>query len=440
VALKQTWNQPSVNGVGALRITNSGTTPIHVASGGELDLNARFSSFGAGVFVEKTGAGTLTFSNPTSLTIDNLIVSSGTVNSITQNLNTRVSADVKGGVLNIFASSYEHFSSGSSSYYRQSAGETNLSNYIATASFDMTGGTFNSGDVGLDFGGQIASKTTISGGTFGYAGPAGQGVYFNPFKDQSGFSTSAPTVTITGGVQNFGAGTFLAPESGISALVTGGTSTGFYYTNGLTNTGGSITFTATDSEAARNQLYYNGEGGDLTFTSGTVSISTIGGSTPAIGSLVNGTIADPLNTFLGAGNTLMLDLNESGARDMLITTGMLNWGGNLAFKLTNTGLLSNGSSWNFFNDPTLGNTGSYSGDLFGISLAADSIYGGLAFNRSGDLWTSATVGDQYFRFDQTTGVLNLLGPTPVPEPASALTVLALFSGAVLQRRKRVVKH
>jgi hypothetical protein len=28
----------------------------------------------------------------------------------------------------------------------------------------------------------------------------------------------------------------------------------------------------------------------------------------------------------------------------------------------------------------------------------------------------------------------------VPEPASALSVLALFSGAVLQRRKRVVKH
>jgi hypothetical protein len=36
--------------------------------------------------------------------------------------------------------------------------------------------------------------------------------------------------------------------------------------------------------------------------------------------------------------------------------------------------------------------------------------------------------------------LNYDGPTPVPEPASALTVLALFSGAVLQRRKRVVRH
>jgi hypothetical protein len=36
--------------------------------------------------------------------------------------------------------------------------------------------------------------------------------------------------------------------------------------------------------------------------------------------------------------------------------------------------------------------------------------------------------------------LNYLGPTPVPEPASALSVLALFSGAVLQRRKRAVRH
>ena len=169
-----------------------------------------------------------------------------------------------------------------------------------------------------------------------------------------------------------------------------------------------------------------------------ISFADAGGGT-AIGSLVNGTIANPLNTTLGAGNTLKLDLNESGARDMLITTGMLNWGGNLAFKLTNTGLLANGSSWNFFNDPTLGNTGSYSGDLGGISLAADSIYGGLAFNRSGDLWTSATVGDQVFSFNETTGILNL-GPTPVPEPASALTVLVLFSGAVLNRRKRAVRH
>ena len=435
VALKQTWQQASTNSTGALQINNSGTTPIHVVPGGELDLDARLNSAGAGVFVEKTGAGTLTFSNPSVLRIDNLIVSSGTVNSITPNLSARVSADVKGGVLNVSTFSYENFSSGSSSYYRQSAGETNLSNYIATASFDMTGGTFNSGDVGLDFGGQIASKTTISGGTFGYAGPAGQGVYFNPFQDQTGFSTSAPTVTITGGVQNFGAGTFVATESGISALVTGGTSTGFYYTNGLTNTGGSITFTATDSDAARNQLYYNGEGGDLTFTSGTVSISTIGGSTPAIGSLVNGTIADPLNTFLGAGNTLNLDFNEDLSRDLLITSGTLNWGGNVALNLTNLGAVADFTTWDFFNDGVLGNTGAFAGTLSGISLAATDTYNGLTFSKSGSLWTStATPGGQHFTFNETTGVLVV-----VPEPSSIAVVgmgLAMLGWRRLALRRR----
>jgi hypothetical protein len=435
VALKQTWQQASTNSPGALRISNSGTTPIHVVSGGELDLNSRFFSGGAGVFVEKTGAGTLTFSNSSvGFTIDNLIVSSGTVNSITPNLNNRASADVKGGVLNVFAFSYEFQSSGSSSYYRQSAGETNLSNYIATASFDMTGGTFNSGDVAIDFGGQIVSKTTISGGTFGYTGPAGQGVYFNPFSDQSGFTTDAPTVTITGGVQNFGAGTFEAPASGISVLVTGGTSTGFGFTEGLTNTGGSITFTATDIDAARNLLTESGPA-DLTFTSGTVSIGTVAGGGTAIGSLVNGTIGNPLNTFLGAANTLNLDFNEDLSRDLLITSGTLNWGGNVALNLTNVGEMPNGSSWNFFNDGVLGNTGAFAGALDGISLAASDTYNGLTFSKSGSLWTStSTGGGQQFTFNETTGVLVV-----VPEPSSIAVVgmgLAMLGWRRLARRQR----
>ena len=46
-----------------------------------------------------------------------------------------------------------------------------------------------------------------------------------------------------------------------------------------------------------------------------------------------------------------------------------------------------------------------------------------------------------FSMSQSGNNLNLnYDPTPVPEPANAVTVLALFSGAVLQRRKRVVKH
>jgi hypothetical protein len=432
VALKQTWNQPSTNGVGALRITNSGTTPIHVVSGGELDLNARFTSVGAGVFVEKTGAGTLTFSNPNSLTIDNLIVSSGTVNSITSNLNTRVSADVRGGVLNVFSSSYEDFSTGSSSYYRQSAGVANLGNVISAASFDLTGGTFNSGDVGLNYGGQIASKTTISGGTFNHAGPAGEGVLFTPFSDRSGFSTVAPTVTITGGVQNFGAGVFDASsDAGPAVVVSGGVSTGFYDTEGVTNNGGSITFTAKASNAPATNGVGLGPGpGLLTFTSGTVSIGTVAGGATAIGSLKNTT-----NTFLGAGNTLNLDFNQDLTRDLLITSGTLNWDGIVALNLTNSGTIANGTSWNFFNDGVLGNTGAFTGTLDGISLTASSIYTGLAFSKSGSLWTStATGGGQQFTFNETTGVLAL-----VPEPSSTAAVgigLAMLGWRRLARRRR----
>jgi hypothetical protein len=45
-----------------------------------------------------------------------------------------------------------------------------------------------------------------------------------------------------------------------------------------------------------------------------------------------------------------------------------------------------------------------------------------------------------FSMSQSGNNLNLnYDPTPVPEPASAFTVLALFSGAVMQRRKRVVR-
>jgi hypothetical protein len=151
--------------------------------------------------------------------------------------------------------------------------------------------------------------------------------------------------------------------------------------------------------------------------------------------LVNGSTSAPLNTFLGAGNTLNLDFNQDLTRDLLITSGTLNWDGIVALNLTNSGTIANGTSWNFFNDGVLGNTGAFTGTLDGISLTASSIYTGLAFSKSGSLWTStATGGGQQFTFNETTGVLAL-----VPEPSSTAAVgigLAMLGWRRLARRRR----
>ena len=141
------------------------------------------------------------------------------------------------------------------------------------------------------------------------------------------------------------------------------------------------------------------------------------------------------NTFLGAGNTLNLDFNEDLTRDLLITSGTLNWGGNVALNLTNLGAVADFTTWDFFNDGVLGNTGAFAGTLSGISLAATDTYNGLTFSKSGSLWTStATGGGQQFTFNETTGVLAV-----VPEPSSIAVVgmgLAMLGWRRLARRRR----
>jgi hypothetical protein len=197
---------------------------------------------------------------------------------------------------------------------------------------------------------------------------------------------------------------------------------------GVTNDGGTITFTARDESSPALNAQSPSYVSDLELTSGTVSINTFGGG--AIGTLLNAQ-----NTTLGAGNTLKLDLNQDLTRDLLITSGTLNWGGNVALNLTNLGAVADFTSWDFFNDGVLGNTGAFTGDLDGISLAATAPYNGLTFSKSGSLWTStATGGGQQFTFDQTTGVLVV-----VPEPSSIAAVgigLAMLGWRRLARRRR----
>ncbi len=412
-----------------LSMPDSGTTPIKVASGGEIEIQEMTNKVGAGV-IEKTGAGSLIL--PFEGRVDNFRIQDGTVQT-REGYSLDYSFEVNGGVLN----SIGEFRSGGpgqnpASYFRQTGGVTNIvGGGMDLATIDIQGGTVNvalAGSQPVFFRG----NSTISGGTINYTGPSDNGLLWGP---ASYGVTSTPVLTISGGVQNFGAGLFnRASGVGSSVLVTGGTSTGFHRTQGLTNTGtggsstgGSITFTAranTLSQAAKNSL------ADLTLTSGTVSIGTVAGGGTAIGSLLNST-----NTTLGAGNTLNLDFNQDLTRDLLITSGTLNWGGNVALNLANLGEVANGSSWNFFNDAVLGNTGAFSGNLAGISLTASSIYNGLSFSRSGSLWTStaASTGQQ-FTFNETTGVLAV-----VPEPSSIAAAgmgLAMLGWRRLARRRR----
>jgi hypothetical protein len=408
-----------------------GTVPVNVAAGGTVILGkldgSSSTSFGLpSLALEKTGSGTLTFRGGGS---GLLKITEGTVNINTDTARPQFAAsfELNGGVLNVPAGNGK--SIGFYQASKQTGGVLNLLGQLEGDTFDMTGGTMNVGESTYIQRG----PSTFSSGTVSYVGEVGGGMTFGNDLDYD----TVPSLVISGGTQDFGAGSVLA-STALATLVTGGTTSGFYSMDGVTNNGGSITFTAIDAGLTPT---YNipgpatNKGKNLTFTSGIVSISTIGGSTPAIGSLVNGTIDEPLNTFLGAGNTLNLDLNEDLTRDLLITSGTLNWGGNVALNLTNLGEVANGSSWNFFNDGVLGNTGDYAGTLSGISLAATDTYNGLTFSKSGSLWTSTTTGGgQQFTFDETTGVLAV-----VPEPSSIAAAgigLAMLGWRRLALRRR----
>ena len=416
VARLQTFNA-------GVRLAGSGTTPVNVVAGGEIVFNEQLNF---GVF-EKTGSGTMTLNINSGQGSGILRSQAGTTNLTASTVNYQLAVKVNGGQVNLGpTSSITGIGVTSVTGGVFSAlGDINTPVGSGTAGFQMTSGTMFVADKT-----KFSRGTNISGGTVSYTGTAGGGVRF-------GAQDNVRPLTISGGVQDFGAGRIPTPFSGDSVLVTGGTTTGLYLTQGLTNQGGSITFTAVDEENDATNY-----GLDLNLTSGTVSISSIGG-------IVTGTMYNDQNTILGAGNTLKLDFNQDGARDVLITGGTLSYGGNLALSLTNSGTIADGTTWDFFNAPLVGTTGTFAGDLAAISLSALDTYNGLSFGLATDssnpvdrtfgpgFWLSTyTSGSQRFGFDQNTGVLTM---NPVPEPSSIAAAgigLAMLGWRRLARRRR----
>ena len=380
------------------------TIPIKVAEFGEIVTSTTYNGFNFfDRVLEKTGQGTFTLSNGNFG--GKVINTEGTTNLYGSG-DLISSVEVNGGQVNV-SPSLAIGKLGVSGTTTQTAGVFSMLGQFKGDYFVMDGGEMRMAGTT-----QSNKGATFISGTVNYTGPLGY---------PSFLGATGPAAVIQGGSQDFGAAYFGSAEGVPSVLVTGGTSTGIYNTLGVTNDGGTITFTREESDFA-----YNGVN-DLIFTSGTVSINTFGGG--AIGTLLNYE-----NTTLGAGNTLKLDFNEDLTRDLLITSGTLNWGGNVALNLTNLGEVANGSSWDFFNDG--GNfTGAFAGDLNGLTLSASSIYNGLTFSKSGSLWTStATPGGQQFTFNETTGVLAV-----VPEPSSIAVVgmgLAMLGWRRLALRRR----
>jgi fibronectin-binding autotransporter adhesin len=232
---------------------------------------------------------------------------------------------------------------------------------------------------------------------------------------------------------------------------------------GLTKTGvGTLTLTGTNTytgatTVSAGQLLVNGSSSDSAHTVG--NGGTLGG-TGTVGALVvqsDGTIS-PGNspgilssgstTWENGGNYNWQVLDATGGAgtgwDQLAITGALDlagltpggfnvnvWSLSTFAGTTGDALNFNGSlsySWPIATTTT-GITGFDAGD-FTIFTASNNGTNGFTNSFPGGFSMSVSGNNLNLNYD----------PTPVPEPASAFTVLALFSGAVLQRRKRVVRH
>ena len=370
----------------------------------------------------KLGAGTLTLTAANTYT-GGTTISAGTVSVGDGSTTGSIVGNVANSGTLAFnrsdALTYAGVVSGTGAMSKSGAGTLTL-----TGNNTYTGGTtINAGTVSVGDG-------SITGSIVGDVANSGT-LTFN----RSDALTYAGAVSGTGSLTKAGAGTLTLP----------GTNT---YTGATTVTAGQLTVDGSISGSSLTTV----ESGAVLGGSGTVGAllvkdgGTIApGNSPGILNVMGNT------TWEAGGNYNWQLLDATGGAgtgwDQLAITGALDLAGLTSvnrFKVNVWSLSSallDGNALNFD-----GSGGIYS---WPIATASGGITG---FNANNFLInTGAVNGTTGFTNDFTGGTfsmsqtgnnlyLNYLGPTPVPEPANAVTVLALFSGAVLQRRKRAVRH
>jgi fibronectin-binding autotransporter adhesin len=299
-----------------------------------------------------------------------------------------------------------------------------IANTGAVTLADVSGATFtvqNSETIGsLRGGGVTGGNVSIASAQTLTVAETGSQTFAGIISDAGGLTkTGAGTLTLTGTNTYTGATTVSAGQ-----LVVNGSSSGSAHTVGAGGTLGGIGTVGT-------LVVQNG---------GTISP----GNSPGILN-VNGN-----TTWQNGGNYNWQLLDATGTAgtgwDQLAITGALDLAGLTAggFNVNVWSLSSalvNGNALNFdgiggvYSWPiattTTGITG-FNANNFFIDTAAVNGTNGFTNSFAGGTFSMSQTGNNLY--------LNYQGPTPVPEPANAVTVLALFSGAVLQRRKRVVKH
>ena len=422
---------------------------------------------GIGAFV-KQGTNTLTLSGNNSYdggtTLNGGTLSLGSANAI----GTSGPVTFGGGTLQYSASnSSDNSARFSNAASQQYSIDTNSQNVTLASNLTSTGGSFTkigAGTLTLTGNNSYDGGTTLLGGTLSLG-------------SANAIGTSG-TVTFAGGTLQYSASNSSdnsasfsnAPSQQYSidtnnqsvTLATALTSDGGSFTklgDGTLTLTGTNTYTGATTVSA-GQLVVNGSSSGSAHTVG--NGGTLGG-TGTVGTLLvqNGGTISPGNSpgiLNVSGNTTWLDggnynwqlLDATGAAgagwDQLAITGALD----LA-SLTAGGF--NVNVWSLSSALVNGNAQNFDGigGIYSWPIATAS--GGITGFDAGDftIFTGSNNGTTGFTNDFTGGTfsmsqtgnnlyLNYLGPTPVPEPANAVTVLALFSGAVLQRRKRVVKH